>query len=276
MADREKDDEDGRPLRGQERCTIEQMRREVKSKVCKVVIFVISVNVLIVVLIAGSYGFSGGNKVELQLDVNNLKDSIDQVKQNFYSSIHSTYEILGNDECPKVPGTSSVYSGYVVGFERSEFEGTGSTTYRCLPKDEENIHYYNDTFSRVPNFQVNSEIRYAKMTQYSTFRPNKNSIFATCALCSVECRVNIQMIPANNSCPEYWALEYQGYLMTDHFATTLVCVDIELDGYKVKEKYEATANGTNPTLNHVLPNFKIYHNSEYRDSYVLSCAVCSK
>ena len=33
---------------------------------------------------------------------------------------------------PNAPGTSTVYSGYVVGFEISE----GSTTYRCLPREK--------------------------------------------------------------------------------------------------------------------------------------------
>ena len=82
-------------------------------------------------------------------------------------------------------------------------------------------------------------------------------MFATCALCSVEGCINIQMIPANNSCPKAWTLEYQGYLMTDHFATTLVCVDIQLDGHQLKEKNEAAVNGTNPTLNHVQPNLTL-------------------
>ena len=62
------------------------------------------------------------------------------------------------------------------------------------------------------------------------------NIHATCALCSVEGRNTILMMPATPKCPQSWTREYYGYLMTDNTETTFVCVDIGLHGHITDNK----------------------------------------
>ncbi|CAH3130106.1 unnamed protein product [Porites lobata] len=40
---------------------------------------------------------------------------------------------------------------------------------------------------------------------------------APCAVCFVESRGSMLMIPARNDCPSEWTEEYHGYLMTEHY-----------------------------------------------------------
>ena len=113
-----------------------------------------------------------------------------------------------------------------------------------------------------------------EFARYRTFHSDKDSLYATCALCSVKGRINIQMFTATYKCPDSWVLEYKGYLMTDHSATTFVCIDIELDGYKISGDTEADT--THPTLDHVQAYLQIIHGDVYREHNVLSCAICSR
>ena len=170
MADNEQRVEEQQPLLGQQQ---EALNRK---EIYRVILCTTSIEVLaIIVLFAiavGSYAYSA----------------------EISKGLHSTYERLGHDSCPL--GTDPVYPGYVVGFVMSE----NSTTFRCLPKEKEYVWYYDDKFSKFSNSQV--EIQYARIARYRTFHTGKDSLYATCALCSVNSRINIQMFPATYKCPE--------------------------------------------------------------------------
>ena len=229
-----------------------QVRQE--NKTLKT-IFVIGACIALVVVLVIALGVAAGSYFHAD---DKTANAIEQSKSKF-----STYEILGDNKCPSVQGTSTVYKGYVMGFN-------GSTTFKCLPIDEQYIKYYNSSFSMFANSQEN--VGYAEMTVYQTFRyEGKNNIHTTCALCSVEGRNTILMIPATYKCPQSWTREYYGYLMTDNTDTTFVCVDIGLDG----EVMENT-NLDSSVLKHVSAYPKRSHANTYKSTYALSCAVCSK
>ena len=188
-------------------------------------------------------------------------------KTNTISQI-STYDRIGNKQCPDVPGTSLVYYGFTAGFQTA----TGATTFSCLPLPAEHIKYYDPAESEYTN---SSEVQFVNVTEYRTFLPNRNNCASYCALCKVEGRNTIQVLPATDTCIDStWTKEYNGYLMTDNFATTFTCVDKKMQPVTGTREPGDTA----PKLRHIsvphhlgegLPN-------EYQPNKVLCCVVCSK
>ena len=180
----------------------------------------------------------------------------------------STYDRIGNKQCPDVPGTSLVYYGFTAGFQAA----TSATTFSCLPLSVEHISYYDPAESQYTN---SSQVQFVNVTEYRTFIPNRNNYASYCALCKVEGRNTIQILPATDTCIDSsWTKEYNGYLMTDNLATTFTCVDKKMQPVTGTREPGDTA----PKLRHVavphhlgegLPN-------EYQPNKVLSCVVCSK
>ena len=182
--------------------------------------------------------------------------------------IFTTYERIGSDDCPSVPGTTRIYEGFTAAFTTA----AGSTSFKCLPIQEEYINYF-DTGSTYTNV---SEIRFVNATEYRTFIGNsKNNHDAYCAVCQVDGRDTVQVIPATDSCTDSsWTLEYNGYLMTDNSATTFVCTDRSL--ITIPNTGQPVNNA--PVLRHVVvpPDLGSNLNNEYDSTKVLSCVVCSK
>ena len=48
-------------------------------------------------------------------------------------------------------------------------------------------------------------------------RKNLHNHDAPCAVCYVESRGSMLMMPARNDCPSGWSEEDHGYLMTEHY-----------------------------------------------------------
>ncbi len=185
----------------------------------------------------------------------------------------TTYERFGSSGCPDKDGVSTIYEGVTVGYNQSL--ASTISNFKCFPIGRQNsyneeIAYYNETFSRfVPIPGVVPH--YPNVTEYLTFRVGRNHHDVPCALCSVEQRTAIQVIPSSYECPPAWTLEYNGYLMTDVSHTVFVCVDIQMDVLHESELPTPYA----PTLGHVIAE-KLLHTDVYKQGYVLSCAVCSR
>lgn len=171
---------------------------------------------------------------------------------------HVTYEVIGSMHCnDKGPGTYSIYSGNTVGYQSNN----GDIDFRCMPKSG-NIHYdssKNTDYTGSPH----TKVIFGEVVRYNTFLKDKNNRTAACALCQIDGREVIEMLPATNNCSEGWTREYKGYLMTGG-----LCVSMEMDW-----------------LDHRSSNFfYIYHevlsdedvSTDYKHNLVLSCAVCSK
>ncbi len=61
---------------------------------------------------------------------------------------YTTYERIGNTECPNIPGTSLIYSGITISYSFNSTQNTPTSYsgFRCMPTDNEDINYYMDNF----------------------------------------------------------------------------------------------------------------------------------
>ncbi|XP_014669683.1 PREDICTED: uncharacterized protein LOC106810753 [Priapulus caudatus] len=98
---------------------------------------------------------------------------------------------------------------------------------------------------------------------------------AVCAVCRVPDRASEQMIPAWNTCPPSWSLEYHGYLMSSHNQlkgrSNFVCVD---------EDPEANPSGDGNENGGLWYPVEVKCGSLPCPNYVngreITCAVCTK
>ncbi len=177
---------------------------------------------------------------------------------NYMPVKYTTYERIGNTECPKTSGTSLIYSGITISYSYNSTQNapTSYSGFRCMPRDKEYINYYTDKHE-YDKEEVNS----GNVTGYITFTDSKYHD-ALCAVCMVEGRGTIMVMPGTDKCLDSWTTEYNGYLMTGY-----TCVDIEME--EDGENPDRTAN-----LRHEVISSEV--NKNYQDNNVLSCAVCSK
>ena len=80
-----------------------------------------------------------------------------------------------------------------------------------------------------------------EVNKYNVFKKTgQNNKDAPCAVCEVESRGTHLMVPGRNLCPEGWTLEYQGYLMSEHYGhkgrSSAICVDHDAEGFPRTEK----------------------------------------
>jgi hypothetical protein len=150
----------------------------------------------------------------------------------------------------------------------------GGSNYLCLP--------LNPIFEKIGSGNQGSSYIYG--TEYQIYTAQKhlfeNSNLenhdAPCAVCHTESRGSHMMIPARNTCPSGWTLEYKGYLMTAHHdhkgRTQFICVD---------GKAEATF-GSHVNKDGAMLFFVESHCGQslpcppYVQGYELTCAVCTK
>ncbi len=167
----------------------------------------------------------------------------------------TTYERIGNTDCPNIPGTSTLYIGVTIGYKTS----TGYTGFQCMPTYA-NIKYYP---SNESTYNSTEQIYYGNITEYKTFT-RSNNLYAACAVCKVKGRGSTVVLPGTYECLDpSWTKEYDGYLMTGN-----TCVDKEMEGLP-----PTTDPKEEPTLRHevVTADINIY----YQNQQVLSCVVCS-
>ena len=76
-----------------------------------------------------------------------------------------------------------------------------------------------------PGYPLMDQVYSENITKYKTFMPSDN-YNATCAVCMVEGRGSIMVIPGKLECLDSsWTYEYSGYLMTGN-----TCVDTDMEG----------------------------------------------
>ncbi len=175
------------------------------------------------------------------------------------------YTRWGRTTCPGTSGVEELYNGLAAG----TFFSTpgGAAEYICMPKVPE---YYSE-------YQAGS---YGAATihgvEYQAWKPGPLSPLqnhnAPCAVCYIP-RV-VTMIPARVTCPEFWTLEYKGYLMSatnNHYRTKYECVDKEAES--VPGSFGSQQGGLfyfNEASCNGLPC------PPYDTQHEISCAVCSK
>ncbi len=129
-----------------------------------------------------------------------------------------------------------------------------------MPLDSEDINYNYMDDSPFEEDQVYS----GNVTGYITFTAS-NKHDAGCAVCMVEGRGSIVVLPGTDKCKDpSWTMEYYGYLMTGN-----TCVDKRMDYLPDSRIPRSVA-----FLRHEVISSKV--SQYYQDNKVLSCVVCSK
>ncbi len=174
---------------------------------------------------------------------------------------YTTYERIGNSYCPiYFSGISMIYSGVTVSYSFNNGTPTSYSGFRCMPLYVD-IEYYNGF---GPGYLLMDQVYSENITKYKTFMPSDN-YDAACAVCMVEGRGSIMVIPGKLECLDSsWTNEYSGYLMTGN-----TCVDMEMDSISGLGDPDGVA-----FLRHEVISSKV--NPKYQDNNVLNCVVCSK
>ena len=143
-----------------------------------------------------------------------------RVRDYSLTSGGSIYVRWGRSTCPEVDGTYRIYDG-LAGKTYFTYRGGGGN-YLCMPKDPDYAGAFAPGVNNVAVFGVEYET-YAG----SPLRPLQDQN-VPCAVCQVNARSSVLMIPGKLTCPTGWTKEYNGYLMTSHyshFIATYECVD---------------------------------------------------
>ena len=175
---------------------------------------------------------------------------------------YTTYERIGRFQCPYTPGTTTTYQGVTVSYSYNNGAPTSYSGFRCMPLYDD-IDYYNGP-GYPPGYPLMDQVYSENITKYKTFMPSDN-YDAACAVCMVEGRGSIVVIPGKIDCLDSsWTYEYRGYLMTGN-----TCVDIEMEIINAQGDPDGVA-----FLRHEVISSKV--NPKYQDNNVLNCVVCSK
>ncbi|XP_073234007.1 uncharacterized protein [Porites lutea] len=163
---------------------------------------------------------------------------------------------------------TTVYSG-IMGGEHYTHSG-GAANYLCLPKVPK--------YDRYKDGAQHGGLMYG--TEYElSFNPFDKTLQdhnAACAVCYVESRGSMLMMPARNDCPSGWTEEYHGYLMTEHYThksqKEFVCID------RNAEYVPGTQANTNGALLYFVEGMCGSHLpcGPYVSGRELTCAVCTK
>ena len=141
----------------------------------------------------------------------------------------------------------------------------GGVNYLCLPCDpefQENVQAGIQSGSYI--YGVEYQSGFAGMTHQD----------APCAVCEVQGRSRVLMIPGRKSCPDGWTLEYEGLLAAQHYShkgSDFVCVS---SGMETSHSGKADQNGG--LLYVVEAKCGSLPCPPYVDGYELTCAVCTK
>ncbi len=158
-----------------------------------------------------------------------------------------------------------VYSG-IAGRSHSRHAGGGSN-YLCMPKDPQ----YKSSLSYRSQVDHHSEIH---GVEYEVPLQGNHNHNTPCAVCHVSTRSALLLIPAKYSCPDYWTMEYYGYLMSEqkiHKRTHFVCVDHGIEGLACSH---ADTHGS--LLYHVEATCNGLPCPPYNTNKELNCVVCTK
>ena len=178
----------------------------------------------------------------------------------------TTFIRWGKTTCPNTQGTSKIYSGRIAGQHYTHTGGTSSNL--CLHINPRFVSNAGDTLQWIygTEYEINNG---------NPFTKSIHDHEAVCVVCLVNSRGSKLVVNGRNDCPTGWTLEYQGYLMSEHYGhkgrTQAICVDVDADG----------AHGTYQNLNgNLLYTIQAACGALPCGPYIqgreITCAVCTK
>ena len=148
---------------------------------------------------------------------------------------------------------------------KSNYNNGGGVTYLCMPLDPEFPH------NAQGGYQTGA---YVYGVEYDLGYPELRPQDAPCAVCEVQGRSTVLMIPAKQTCPAGWTLEYEGLLATQrhtHAGAEYVCISSNPE--------TANSGHTDENGGHLLVAEAVCGSlpcPPYVNGYELTCVVCTK
>ncbi|XP_006813908.1 uncharacterized protein LOC100366899 [Saccoglossus kowalevskii] len=186
-------------------------------------------------------------------------------EMNILDGPGTLYTRWGRKTCPL--SAELVYDGVMGGAYYSHTGG--GANYQCLtlnPKWDEPMSGYEDYSGKMYGTEFET-IHFNPLSHLQDYE-------AVCAVCLVNSRSRVLMIPGTNECPsEEWTREYYGYLMTQRYElerTEFICVDRNAEA-----RYASEDNDQGALLHPVEGICGSLPCGPYIDGYELTCVVCT-
>ena len=148
---------------------------------------------------------------------------------------------------------------------KSHYTHGGGVNYLCLSLDPE--------FPDNVQGGIQSGA-YVYGAEYETGFAGMSQQDAPCAVCEVQGRSRLLMIPGRKSCPDGWTMEYDGLLASDHSGhkgSDFVCVSSGMEA-----SHSGNTNENGGLLYVVEAQCGSLPCPPYFGGYELTCAVCTK
>ncbi|XP_071133332.1 uncharacterized protein [Mytilus edulis] len=194
--------------------------------------------------------------------------TIQQLKQNIPQEQGSTYIQWGKASCSSM-GTETIYSGYTAGqlyYDASSYPTRfgGPSNMLCLPNNPKLSNKTGPSNSFI----------YGTEFEDNFLRNDAANEDIPCALCRSMNTTSSVMFPGRNICYNGWKTEYEGYVMSGHWAhraSSYICVDLHPD-YIPGGKADTNGQLLYVTGTKCGP----LSCPPYNDNIAVNCVVCSK
>lgn len=169
----------------------------------------------------------------------------------------------------KIYFTNIFFSGITGGKPFNEVGGGVDTL--CLPHDPD------DAPRDFPTSIIDSAAHMYGSEYQFTYGKFAGDDDVPCAVCHVQSSGSVMMIPAKNTCPSGWNIQYHGYLVTDNdnsgwYAFDFVCLNADAE-YLTEGARQHNLNG------HILYPVTAVCGSlpcpPYRNGQYITCVVCT-
>ncbi|XP_063399721.1 short-chain collagen C4-like [Mytilus trossulus] len=147
-----------------------------------------------------------------------------------------TYIRWGRKGCPD--GAELVYTGQAGGNKYNN-EG-GGVNNLCLPNDPENGEHqlYDNSQVHGAEYYINSDRKPHGMSDNLRYKE------VPCVVCYRKQRSSILIVPGRKTCYKDWNVEYEGYLMANHYIqkrTNYACIDVNAEPFDSRSSHESNS-----------------------------------
>ena len=209
-----------------------------------------------------------------QRELRQIYDELKQTVDKFVRRGGTTYTRWGRTVCPET-GPELIYSGYAGGSSHSHMGGAASML--CLPMVPE-WGAYSDKLDPVTGYIYGAEYQDGQDRTDKLFGHSHHDQDVPCAVCNLNSRSSVIMIPGKKSCFQGWTVEYTGYLMTGRHnheshksATDYYCID-----GSPEDIHGGKANHNGYLLYFVESRCGSLRCPPYVEGRELTCVVCTK
>ena len=152
----------------------------------------------------------------------------------------------------------------------SHFTHGGGVNYLCLPSDPE---FPSNAEGGNQNGAYIYGVEYERW-QSTRFFASVEDQDVPCAVCEVQGRSQVLMVPAKRTCPDGWTKEYDGLLASQHHThkgSDYICISSGMESVP-----GGTGNVNGGTVLVVEAQCGALHCPPYVAGYELTCVVCTK